>query len=429
MIVLIMIVAVVMLFLGFEMFLVLGVPALLVKAVYYSNLPDVLLVQKMVAGIDHSILLAIPFFIFAAELMSDGRIAELLSRATNACFRRLRGGAGYGSIAACMAFGSVCGSAPATVAALGRLMHPQLRAAGFRDSFSLGLIVSAAETALLIPPSITLIIYGWLTGTSISRLFAAGLVVGIVLGLAFGVAVLIEVWRHDFAPREAKSAVSGEIVRGTAWALGMPIIILGGIYSGVVTATEAAAVSVLYALFVEAVVFRALTIRKVLMIAQRSALLTSVIFILLAAGSAISFFVTIAQVPDWILAFMKSIDAGPNLFLLIVCVVLLVAGMFIDPGTAILILIPALFPVAVSMGIDPVHLGLVVCVTACTGMITPPFGLDLFVASSTLNKPVVEITRGVWPFIVVNIVVLAIITYVPSIAIFLPNLLFGGRSG
>jgi len=429
MIVLIMIVAVVMLFLGFEMFLVLGVPALLVKAVYYSNLPDVLLVQKMVAGIDHSILLAIPFFIFAAELMSDGRIAELLSRATNVCFRRLRGGAGYGSIAACMAFGSVCGSAPATVAALGRLMHPQLRAAGFRDSFSLGLIVSAAETALLIPPSITLIIYGWLTGTSISRLFAAGLVVGIVLGLAFGVAVLIEVWRQDVAPREAKSAASGEIVRGTMWALGMPIIILGGIYSGVMTATEAAAVSVLYALFVEAAVFRALTIRKVLMVAQRSAVLTSVIFILLAAGSAISFFITIAQAPDWILAFMKVIDAGPNLFLLIVCVVLLIAGMFIDPGTAILILIPALFPVAVSMGIDPVHFGLVVCVTACTGMITPPFGLDLFVASSTLNKPVVEITKGVWPFIVVNIVVLAIISYVPSIATFFPNLLFGGGSG
>ena len=209
----------------------------------------------------------------------------------------------------------------------------------------------------------------------------------------------------------------------------MPLIILGGIYSGVVTATEAAAVSVLYALFVEAAIFRALTIRKVLMIAQRSAVLTSVIFILLAAGSAISFFVTIAQVPDWILSFMEAIDAGPNLFLLVVCIVLLIAGMFIDPGTAILILIPALFPVAVSMGIDPVHFGLVVCVTACTGMITPPFGLDLFVASSTLNRPVVDITRGVWQFIAVNIVVLAIVAYVPAIATFLPNLLFGARPG
>jgi C4-dicarboxylate transporter DctM subunit len=429
MIALILVVGTVMLFLGFEMFLVLGVPVLLIKEAYYGNLPDVVLIQRMVAGIDHSILLAIPFFIFAAELMSDGRIAALLSRATNACFRRLRGGAGYGAIAACMAFGSVSGSAPATVAALGRLMHPQLRSAGFRDSFSLGLIVSAAETALLIPPSITLIIYGWLTGTSISRLFAAGLVVGIVLGIAFAVVVWIEIWRQKAAPPQVKSAASAELVRGTVWALGMPVIILGGIYSGIVTATEAAAVSVLYALFVEAVVFRALTIRKVLMIAQRSAVLTSVIFILLAAGSAISFFITMAPGPDWILAFMMAIDAGPNLFLLVVCIVLLIAGMFIDPGTAILILIPALFPVAVSMGIDPVHFGLVVCVTACTGMITPPFGLDLFVASSTLNRPVVEITRGVWQFIAVNVVVLAIVAYVPVIATFLPNLLFGARPG
>ncbi len=424
MIVLIAILAAIMLALGFEMFLVLGVPVLLIKAAYYNSLPDVVLVQKMVAGIDHSILLAIPFFIFAAELMSDGRIAELLSRASNACFRRVRGGPGYGAVASCMAFGSVCGSAPATVAALGRLMHPQLRAAGFRDSFSLGLIVSAAETALLIPPSITLIIYGWLTGTSISRLFAAGLVVGIVLGLAFAGAVLIEVRRRGLG-RPAAAAAAGEVMRGTVWALGMPLIILGGIYSGIFTATEAAAVSVLYALFVEAVVFRALTLGRVMAIAQRSAVLTSVIFILLAAGSAISFFITIAQVPDAILAFMKAIDAGPYMFLLVVCVVLLIAGMFIDPGTAILILIPALFPVSQSMGIDPVHLGLIVCVTACTGMITPPFGLDLFVASSTLDKPVAEVTRGVAPFIVLNLVVLAIVTLWPDLATFLPNLLFG----
>ena len=166
--------------------------------------------------------------------------------------------------------------------------------------------------------------------------------------------------------------------------------------------TEAAAVSVIYAVFVEAVVFRALTFRKFMVIAQRCAVLTSVIFILLATGTAIAYFVTLSGLPDWILGVMKAIDAGPYTFLMIVNVVLLIAGMFIDPGTAILVLIPALFPVAVSLGIDPVHFGLVVCVTACTAMITPPFGLDLFVASSTLNKPVVEVTRGVGQFIVAN---------------------------
>jgi C4-dicarboxylate transporter DctM subunit len=420
---LISIVAGVMLVLGFEMFLVIGVPALLIKEAYFGSFPDVVLVQKMVGGIDHGVLLAIPFFIFAADLMSEGRLALLLSQSANACFSRVRGGAGYGTIASCMMFGSVCGSASATVAALGRLMYPQLKAAGFRESFSLGLIVSAAETALLIPPSITLIIYGWLTETSISRLFAAGLAVGIVLGLAFAGAVLIEVWRYG--SREATVSATGEVVRGTAWALGMPIIILGGIYAGFFTTTEAAAVSVLYAVFVEAVIFRALTFRNFLEIAQRSAILTSIIFILLAVGSVISFFVVLANVPTWILSFMKAIDAGPYLFLLIVNIVLLVAGMFIDPGTAILILIPALFPVALSLGIDPVHLGLVVCLTACTSMITPPFGLDLFAGSSVLNKPVTQITRGALPFVWVNILVLVVVTYVPGIATFLPNLLFG----
>ena len=422
---LIMVVTTVMMFLGFEMFLVLGIPSWLIQQAYYGNMPSVVLIQKMIAGIDNSVLMAIPFFIFAAELMSEGRIAELLSRSTNACFRRLSGGPAYGAIGSCMAFGSVCGSAPATIAALGRLMYPSLRSAGFGEAFSLGLIVSAAETALLIPPSITLIIYGWITETSISRLFAGGLIVGTVLGLAFGVLVLIEVWRRGIVPLEARVTASGEVIWGTAWALGMPLIILGGIYMGFVTATEAAAVAVIYAVFVEAVVFRALTFRKFMTIAQRCAILTSVIFILLATGTAIAYFVTLSGLPQWILGVMKAIDAGPYTFLMIVNVVLLIAGMFIDPGTAILVLIPALFPVSVSLGIDPVHFGLVVCVTACTAMITPPFGLDLFVASSTLNKPVVEVTRGVGQFIVANIVVLLIVTYVPGIATFLPNLLFG----
>lgn len=413
----------VMLLLGFEMFLVIGVPALIIKEGYYANLPDVVLVQKMVGGIDHAVLLAIPFYIFAADLMAEGRLSYLLARSANALFGRVRGGAGYGTVASCMMFGAVCGSASATVAALGRLMYPQLKTAGFRESFSLGLIASSAETALLIPPSITLIIYGWLTETSISRLFAAGLVVGIVLGLAFMAYVLTEVWRHG--SRETAVSATGEVVRGTAWALGMPIIILGGIYSGVFTATEAAAVGVFYAVFVEAVIFRALTLRKFLEIAQGSAILTSVIFMLLATGNVISFFVTLANVPDAILAFMKAIDAGPYLFLLLVNIVLLIAGCFMDPGTAILILIPALFPVALSMGIDPVHLGLVVTLTACTSMITPPFGYDLFVGASILNKSVAEVTRGSLPFVWVNIVVLIIVTYVPGIATFLPNLLFG----
>jgi len=417
-----------MLFAGFEMFLVLGVPGYVVKLAFFDNLPDAVIVQKMVGGIDHELLLAIPFFMFAAEMMSGGRLAGLLGGSAQAGLRRVRGGAAYAAIASSMGFAAVSGSAPATVAALGRVMYPPLVQAGFRKEFSLGLIVSAAETALLIPPSISLIIYGWLTGTSISKLFAAGLVIGIVLGLAFAVMVFFEVRRHGIkAAAESGAAPTKGMLKGTLWALGMPLVILGGIYSGIFTATEAAAVSVAYALFVEAVVFRTLTFIRFMHIAQRTAVMTSVIFMLLALGSIIAYFVVISGLPNALLEFTQAIGAGPYLFLMIVNIVLIIAGMFIDPGTTQIILVPVLFPVAVSLGIDPVHFGLVIGLNVCLAMITPPFGLDIFVAASTLNKPVSEIIAGVFPFIVVNLFVLALITYVPGLATFLPNLIAGAH--
>lgn len=418
-------IATVMLFAGFEMFLVLGVPGYLVKLAYFDALPDTVLVQKMVGGINHNILLAIPFFLFAAEMMSGGRLAGLLGHSAQAVFRRVRGGAGYAAVAGNMAFSAVSGSAPATVAALGRIMHPPLVRAGFRSEFSLGLIVSAAEIALLIPPSISLIIYGWLTETSISRLFAAGLAIGVLLGLAFAAYVLIEVRRGGIVADSTGESASRSVVKGTAWAIGMPVVILGGIYSGLFTATEAAAVSVIYAVFVEAVVFRTLGWRKLAWIAQRTAVMTSVIFMLLALGSVIAYFVILAQLPQAIIALLKAIGAGPLLFLLVVNIIFLIAGMFIDPGTAQVILVPVLFPVAVSLGIDPVHFGMIVGLNVCIAMITPPFGLDIFVAASTLDRPVVEIIRGVGPFVAVNLVVLAFVTYVPGFATFLPRLILG----
>jgi C4-dicarboxylate transporter DctM subunit len=420
------ILAALMLFAGFEMFLVLGVPGYLIKLTFFDNLPNAVIVQKMVGGIDHDLLLAIPFFLFAAEMMSGGRLAILLGQSANFSLRRVRGGAAYAAIVSSMGFAAVSGSAPATVAALGRVMYPPLLQSGFRKEFSLGLIVSAAETALLIPPSISLIIYGWLTETSISRLFAAGLVVGIILGLAFAAQVFVEVRRRGIkATQDTVTKESKEVLTGTAWALGMPFIILGGIYSGIFTATEAAAVSVVYALFVETVVFRTLSFVRFMHIAQRTAVMTSVIFMLLALGSIVAYFVVISGLPRIIVDFTREIGAGPHTFLLIVNIVLIIAGMFIDPGTTQIILVPVLFPVAVSLGIDPVHFGLVIGLNVCLAMITPPFGLDIFVAASTLNKPVSEIIAGVFPYITVNLLVLVLITYWPPVVTFLPNLIWG----
>ncbi|MBI3708180.1 MAG: TRAP transporter large permease [Proteobacteria bacterium] len=410
--------------LGFEMVLVMSLPALLAKLAYYPAMPDIVVVQKLVGGVNVSTLLAIPFFIFAADLMAAGTIARRLTDLIKAAVGHFPGGVGHTAVGSCMAFGSVCGSAPATVAALGRLLHPELTRAGYNERFSLGLIASSAETALLIPPSITLIIYGWLTGTSIAALFAGGLAVGIVLGFAFMALVQWETWRSRAGP--AAPLVTGArraALKAAGLALGLPLIILGGIYSGVFTATEAAAVSAVYALAVELAVYRSFGWREVFRIAERSAVTIAAVFVLLAAGSLVSYFITLAQFPNALIAFLQQHQFNVVMFLLLVNVLFFIAGMFIDPNSILLVLVPTLYPAAVALGIDPVHFGLVVCLNICIGMITPPFGLDLFVASSTLNRPVETIVAGIWPFVAVNLVVLALITYVPDISTALPRLL------
>ncbi len=418
--------AVFLLITGFEMLLVLGIPALATKTIFYSAIPDLAFIQKTLGGINHSTLLAIPFFIFAAQLMGSGQIAKRLTGLVKALVGHARGGMGYTVIGGSMAFGSVSGSAPATVAAMGRMVYPEMRSVGFSDKFSLGLLVASAETALLIPPSITFIIYGWMTGSSIARLFAGGLAVGLVLGLAFAILVKFEARRagvKSFARTSGRE--KWQALRAAGWALGMPLIILGGIYSGVFTPTEAAAVSVVYAILVEAFIYRNLSFAKLVRLAEKSAIATATIFILLAMGGVLSFFITLAQVPAQISGFLQAVGAGPIVFLLVVNICFLIAGMFIDPNSALLILVPPLFPVATALGIDPIHFGMIVTLNIGLGMITPPFGLDIFVASSTLNRPVMSIINGVWPFILANIGVLAIITYIPSISLFIPNLIFG----
>jgi C4-dicarboxylate transporter DctM subunit len=411
------ILAAVLLVLGFEMFLVMGIPSILAWLVYFPGIPSIALAQKLLGGVNVGTLLAIPFFIFAADIMAHGTIARRLTDLIKTNLAHRRGGIGHTTVASCMAFGAVCGSAPATVAALGRLLHPEMVKAGYSERFTLGLIASSAECALLIPPSITLIIYGWLTGTSIADLFAAGLVVGVVLGLAFMVYVQIETWRTGAgsAPRASRQERLLALRDGLV-ALGMPLIILGGIYGGIFTATEAAAVAVIYALLVEMVLYRSFGVATLFKIAESSAITNSVIFILLATGSLMSYFITLAQAPAYLTQLLKQWDVGWVTFLMIVNVIMFIAGMFIDPNSILLVLIPTVYPVALALGIDPVHFGIIVCLNICIGMITPPFGLDLFVASSTLRRPVEMVIAGIWPFVITNVVVLMLLTYVPQVS-------------
>jgi C4-dicarboxylate transporter DctM subunit len=411
-----------LLVLGFEMFLVMGIPSLLAWQIFFPNIPSLAIAQKLVGGVNTTTLLAIPFFVFAADLMARGTIARRLTDLIKSNVGHLKGGLGHTTVISCMAFGSICGSAPATVAALGRLLHPELVKARYSEKFSLGLIAASAECALLIPPSITLIIYGWLTGTSIADLFAAGFAVGTVLGVAFMVHVQVASWRTDAgaspraAARERLRALRDGLV-----ALGMPAIILGGIYGGVFTATEAAAVAVIYALAVEMVLYRSFGWVALMDVAESSAITVVVIFILLAMGSVLSFLITLAQVPAFFTQLFIDWKVNWIVFLLIVNMIFFVAGMFVDPNSILLVLVPTFYPVAAALGIDPVHFGLVVCLNICIGMITPPFGLDLFVTSSTLRRPVEQVIAGIWPFIATNVIVLALVTYVPALSTAIPR--------
>jgi C4-dicarboxylate transporter DctM subunit len=269
-----------------------------------------------------------------------------------------------------------------------------------------------------------MIIYGWITGTSIAALFAGGLVVGIVLGVAFMVMVQWETWK--VAARRGERPQPGERLaafKAGGWALGLPLVILGRIYSGVFTATEAAAIAVVYAVFVEMVVYRALGWRDLVRIAESSAITVAAIFVLLAMGALLSHFVVLANLPQMVLGLVKALDMNAVSFLIFVNVLLLIAGMFIDPNSILLLFVPTLFPVAQALGIDAVHFGLLVTLNICIGMITPPFGLDLFVASSMLGRPVELVIGGIGRFVLVNIAVLVLITYVPAISTALPRLL------
>ncbi|UTW11296.1 TRAP transporter large permease [Marinobacterium rhizophilum] len=404
--------ALTLLLIGAQMYIVLGVTMLVSAQLFFPALPNLVVVQKMVGGINQSALLAIPFFILAGEIMARGRIAAALTGVVQSFIGHYRGGMGYTTTGSCLVFGAVSGSAPATVAALGKILHPKLTAQGVDPRFATGLILASSELSLLVPPSITLIIYGWLTGTSIADLFVAGLAVGLVMAAALCLVVKIKS-RSLVSEVRASAAVRARALLDALLPLGLPVIIIGGIYSGMMTATEAAAVAVVYALLVEVLLTRALTLADVVKITESAALITIALFLLLAAGSFIGYLTALAGLPALVTGLVSAVDAGPLLFLLIVNLVFLVAGMFLDPVTIQVILVPVLAPVAMLLGIDPVHFGMIVVMNIAISMITPPFGLDIFVASSILNVRVGEVIRSLVPFLLMNLLALAVVTYAP----------------
>jgi tripartite ATP-independent transporter DctM subunit len=418
-------VMVVLLLMGFPMMVPLIVGALTGFVMILGTGQMETMIQQFLAGIRPASLIAVPMFIFAADIMTRGQSAGRLIDLVMSFVGHVRGGLAVSTAAACTMFGAVSGSTQATVVAVGSPLRPRMLKAGYKDSFVLALIVNASDIAFLIPPSIGMIIYGVVSSTSIAELFIAGIGPGLLILALFSAYSVIHAIRHDL-PCEAKASWRDRLgaIRGALWPLGFPIIIVGGIYGGVFSPTEAAAACVLYALILEVLVFRSLSLRDVYQVAKSTGLVTAVVFILVAAGAAFSWIISFAQIPQAVLGSIGITEMGPVGILVVISIAFFVGCMFVDPIVVILVLVPIFAPVVEAAGLDPVLVGTIIVLQVAIGSATPPFGCDLFTAIAVFRRPYMDVVRGTPPFIVILLCVSAALIAFPQIALFLRDLAF-----
>jgi C4-dicarboxylate transporter DctM subunit len=408
---------VVLLLLGFPIFLVL-LSAVSVALVFYMHMPLAALHQNLFGSINAYALLAIPYFIYAGELMGRGSVARRLVDFVQDGVGSVRGSLGVTTVGVATIFGAISGVSAAAVATIGKIMYPSMVNAGYPKLFAAGLITAVGAIDIIIPPSIPMIVYGAAAQESVPRLYAAGIVPGLLIALLIGGYVVFRAARENFGAPVAFDL--SRFLRSTGrslWALGAPAIILGGIYGGVFSPTEAAAVACVYAMIVTLVVFRELSVGDIVEAAAITVRFTSQILIIVACAGVFAWVLTVNQVPATLVGWIKYLDASPWQFLLVVNVLLLVVGCFLDPLSAILLLTPLLVPVAKALGIDTVHFGVVFMVNLAIGLFHPPFGINIFVAQSVLGIRLETIYRGIIPFVVLYLIALALITYVPAISL------------
>lgn len=411
---------------GFPIYLVL-LAAAATALTFFMNVPLAALHQNLYGAIDSFALLAVPFFLYAGELMGRGSVAGRIVDAVQAGVGSVRGSLGLTTVGTSAIFGAISGASAATVATVGRIMLPAMRGARYPERFSAGLITAVGAIDIIIPPSIPLIIYGMAAEESVPRLYAAGVLPGLLI------AALLAGYVFWYARRTAMPAagrfdarVFGRaLVRG-AWALGAPVIILGGIYGGVFSPVEAAGVACVYAALVTRLVYRELGWREIVDAAGATALLTAQLLIIVACASVFSWVLTVNQVPVKLAQWIQAAALEPWSVLAAINLLLLAVGCFVDPLSAILVLTPLLVPVVKALGIDTVHFGLIVTVNLAIGLFTPPFGINIFVAQSALGLPLGTIYRGIGPFLALYLVALALITYVPQISLWSMRLFLAG---
>lgn len=371
-------------------------------------------------------LLAVPFFILAGTFLTTGGVARRLIDFATAITGWIRGGLAMGSVLACMLFAAVSGSSPATVVAVGSITIAGMVGAGYRREYATGVVTNAGTLGILIPPSIVMVVYGAITETSVGALFIAGVIPGLLLTLAMMTTIYFRGGR-EHVPKPGATSWREVLRTGREafWGLLLIVIVLGGIYGGVFTPTEAAAVSAVYALIVAVVVYRDIGFRQIPAVLVQGARTTTMLMFIVANAYVFAFVLTTEQIPQGISQAVLAAELPPWAFLVLVNLILLVAGNLMDPTSVVLILAPIIFPLAVGLGIDPVHLGIIMVVNMEIGMVTPPVGLNLFVASGVSGLSLTQVIRASLPWLLLLLAFLVLVTYVPTISLFLPELMLG----
>lgn len=392
---------------------------------YTKQLTFGFITQNLVTGADSFPIMAIPFFVFAGELMGGGGISRRLLNVANVYFGRIQGGLAIVTVVVCMFFAAISGSGPATVAAVGGMVVPTMLQKGYDKKFVLALIAAAGSIGVIIPPSIPMVVYSVTTNSSVSKLFMAGFIPGIIIGI-----VLIGYsyyyarkmgYKGDTEPFTVKRALRE--TWDAKWALLSPVIILGGIYGGIFTPTEAAAVSVIYSLVIGCLVYKEMNFKQLLNVTKNACETTATILIVIGCAAGFSKVLTLGRIPTTVATFLTSLTDSKILILLLINVLLLIVGCFMETLCAIMILAPILFPVVTAMGVDVTHFGIIMVVNLAIGFITPPLGVNLFVASRVGETTLDNVIKGIVPFLVLMIATLMLITYVPAISLFLPGVL------
>ena len=416
-----------MLLLGFPFMIVLLGSLILYITVYMPGFNFVVIGQQILTGITPPALVCVPMFILAANIITSGKSAEKLIEMVKSFVGHIPGGLPITANACCTIFGGVSGSTQATVAAIGGTMRPMLINAGYPSPFTLGLIINASDIAYLIPPSIGFIVYGVATSTSIGKLFLAGIIPGIIVFLFFSLYSFFysKVKRIGLYPKADLKDRLRAIKNGMP-VMGFPLVIIGGIYTGYFSPTEAAAASVAYALLLETLLYKSLTSKKIIDAFLQTGIITGVVFILVGAGQALSWLLSFLQIPQQIMPILLGADPSALRVMVVVIIAYFVACMFVDPIVAIYVLSPIFKPYVVSTGIDPVLLGTLVCLQTAIGSATPPFGCDIFTAQLIFRRPYFEVISHTPPFIIILLIVTVLLVMFPSIALFLPNSAFLG---